>query len=86
MSRRWACRSTAASIHGAAGHDQTSLAEIIDRIRAAGVKAAPVGTPEAAWDARGGLCGNEAVLLMSSGPLMGLPDALPVRFDTRYAR
>jgi UDP-N-acetylmuramate: L-alanyl-gamma-D-glutamyl-meso-diaminopimelate ligase len=72
--------------HGAASHEQTSLPEIIGRIRAAGVRAKPVETPDAAWEALSDLGGSEAVLLLSSGPLMGLPDALPARFDARYAR
>jgi UDP-N-acetylmuramate: L-alanyl-gamma-D-glutamyl-meso-diaminopimelate ligase len=70
--------------HGAGGHDQTSLAEIVERIRKAGVQAEPAPTAEAVLDALADLTGRETVLLLSSGPLLGLPDRLPARFDLIY--
>ena len=40
---------------------------------------------DAAIGALSTLNGDEVVLLLSSGPLLGLPDALPPVFDTLYA-
>jgi UDP-N-acetylmuramate: L-alanyl-gamma-D-glutamyl-meso-diaminopimelate ligase len=71
--------------HGAASHNQSSYEEILARARAAGVPVAPVRTAEEAIGELGGLTGREAVLLLSSGPLLGLPDALPPVFDELYA-
>jgi UDP-N-acetylmuramate: L-alanyl-gamma-D-glutamyl-meso-diaminopimelate ligase len=38
-----------------------------------------------ATDALSRLSGDEVVLLLSSGPLLGLPDSLPPVFDELYA-
>ncbi|MEI7573929.1 MAG: Mur ligase family protein [Phenylobacterium sp.] len=70
--------------HGAGGHNQSSLAEIVDRTRAAGVDARPVMDAQAAQAALSALSGDEVVLLLSSGPLLGLPDSLPPVFDRLY--
>jgi len=43
-----------------------------------------VETAEAATNALSRLTGDEVVLLLSSGPLLGLPDSLPAVFDARY--
>jgi len=72
--------------HGAASHNQTSLEEILARVDAAGVPAEGVRSAEEAIARLSGLRGDEAVLLLSSGPLLGLPEALPPVFETLYAR
>lgn len=71
--------------HGAQSHNQSTLDEIVARTAAAGVAVEAVRSPEAAEAALGGLSGEEVVLLLSSGPLMGLPDRLPALFEVRYA-
>ena len=71
--------------HGAATHDQSSFAEILDRVATTGVPCRGVTRPEEAIAALSNLNGKEIVLLMSSGPLLGLPDQLPAVFDRLYA-
>ena len=71
--------------HGAATHDQSSFAEILDRVAATGIVSEGVESVEAATSALWNLQGNEIVLLLSSGPLLGLPDLLPGMFDQSYA-
>jgi UDP-N-acetylmuramate: L-alanyl-gamma-D-glutamyl-meso-diaminopimelate ligase len=39
---------------------------------------------QAAQEALSALSGDEVVLLLSSGPLAGLPDSLPPTFDRLY--
>jgi UDP-N-acetylmuramate: L-alanyl-gamma-D-glutamyl-meso-diaminopimelate ligase len=70
--------------HGEARHSQASFAEILARVAAAGVKGEGVETAEAAAAALSRVDGGEAVLLLSSGPLLGLPDSLPPLFDELY--
>jgi len=70
--------------HGAETHHQSSYAEILQRTAAAGVPVEGVTTAKAAIQALSDLAGDEAVLLLSSGPLLGLPDALPPVFDELY--
>lgn len=70
--------------HGAATHHQSSFEEILARIAAAGLAVDGVENAEAATQALSGLTGGEAVLLLSSGPLLGLPDSLPPVFDRLY--
>ncbi len=71
--------------HGAEGHAQLSQAEILTRIRAAGVTAAGVESGAQALAAlEAGLVGDEVVLLLSSGPLDGLAASLPPRLDERF--
>lgn len=70
--------------HGAESHHQSTLDEIVDRARAAGVDARPTLTAAEAHKALSALKGDEAVLLLSSGPLLGLPDSLPPVFDRLY--
>jgi UDP-N-acetylmuramate: L-alanyl-gamma-D-glutamyl-meso-diaminopimelate ligase len=72
-------------VHGAQTHHQSSFEEILERVAAAGVPVEGVRTAEAATEALCGLTGAEVVLLLSSGPLLGLPDSLPVVFDELYA-
>jgi UDP-N-acetylmuramate: L-alanyl-gamma-D-glutamyl-meso-diaminopimelate ligase len=70
--------------HGAASHHQSTHAEILARTAAAGVPVEGVETAEQATHALSALNGDEAVLLLSSGPLFGLPDSLPPIFDRLY--
>ena len=71
-------------VHGAGSHHQSTHEEILARTRAAGVRVEGVATAQAAMDALSHLRGDEVVLLLSSGPLLGLPDALPALFDQLY--
>ena len=70
--------------HGEASHNQSAFDEILARVAAAGVPVEGVETAEAATAALTRLAGDEVVLLLSSGPLLGLPDSLPPVFDERY--
>jgi UDP-N-acetylmuramate: L-alanyl-gamma-D-glutamyl-meso-diaminopimelate ligase len=70
--------------HGAESHHQSTLAEIVERTRAAGMDARPVSSAAEAQVALSALSGDEVVLLLSSGPLLGLPDSLPPVFDRLY--
>ncbi|AWM77183.1 Mur ligase family protein [Phenylobacterium parvum] len=70
--------------HGAESHHQSTLEEIVDRTRAAGLDARPVLDAAEAQAALSALSGDEVVLLLSSGPLLGLPDSLPPVFDRLY--
>ena len=70
--------------HGASG-DQLSQDEIARRIDAAGVRTTPIaGREEALLDLKSTLTGEEAILLLSSGPLAGLADALPPMLDASF--
>jgi UDP-N-acetylmuramate: L-alanyl-gamma-D-glutamyl-meso-diaminopimelate ligase len=71
--------------HGAQTHHQSSFDEILARVAATGVPVQGVRTAEEATAALHGLAGDEVVLLLSSGPLLGLPDSLPRVFDSLYA-
>ena len=71
-------------VHGADTHQQSTHEEILARIAAAGVPVEGVSTAQQATDALSNLSGEEIVLLLSSGPLMGLPDSLPPVFDRLY--
>ncbi|HEV2531919.1 Mur ligase family protein [Phenylobacterium sp.] len=70
--------------HGADSHHQSTHAEILARTAAAGVPVQGVTTAAEAAEALSQLSGNEVVLLLSSGPLLGLPDSLPPVFDQLY--
>lgn len=70
--------------HGEASHSQSSFAEILERIAAAGVPVEGVETAEAATAALSRASTDAVVLLLSSGPLLGLPDSLPPLFDRLY--
>lgn len=72
-------------VHGAGSHDQSTYEEILARTRAAGVVVEGVASAQAAIEALSHLQGDEVVLLLSSGPLLGLPDSLPALFDGLYA-
>jgi UDP-N-acetylmuramate: L-alanyl-gamma-D-glutamyl-meso-diaminopimelate ligase len=70
--------------HGAASHDQASFEEILARTGASGVPVQGIATAEEAHAALSTLSGDEVVLLLSSGPLLGLPETLPALFDALY--
>jgi UDP-N-acetylmuramate: L-alanyl-gamma-D-glutamyl-meso-diaminopimelate ligase len=71
---------------GAASHRQLSLDEIVARIGAAGIDAAPAADARAVLaDLKLTLAGDEVVLLLSSGPLAGLAETLPAWLDQRFA-
>jgi UDP-N-acetylmuramate: L-alanyl-gamma-D-glutamyl-meso-diaminopimelate ligase len=70
--------------HGESSHNQSSFPEILARVAATGVPVEGVETAEAATAALSALAGDEVVLLLSSGPLLGLPDSLPPVFDRLY--
>lgn len=70
--------------HGAATHHQSTHAEILARTAGAGVPVEGVTSAAEATEALNGLKGNEVVLLLSSGPLLGLPDSLPPVFERLY--
>ena len=73
-------------VHGAASHEQSTQAQIAERISAAGVRteALPDGAAVLTELDRT-LKGDEVVLLLSSGPLDGLAESLPAQFDARFA-
>ena len=71
--------------HGAQSHHQSSFAEILERVAATGIPSQGVESADEAIAALSHLTGDEIVLLLSSGPLLGLPDALPPVFDRLYA-
>ena len=70
--------------HGAETHDQSTHAEIVARVAASGMAVQGVETAEAATATLSHLKGDEVVLLLSSGPLLGLPDSLPGVFEGWY--
>jgi UDP-N-acetylmuramate: L-alanyl-gamma-D-glutamyl-meso-diaminopimelate ligase len=71
--------------HGAGSHHQSTFEAILARTAATGVPVQGVRTAAEATQALSGLSGDEVVLLLSSGPLLGLPDSLPPVFDALYA-
>ncbi|HEY3800058.1 MAG TPA: Mur ligase domain-containing protein [Caulobacteraceae bacterium] len=72
--------------HGAGTHRQLTQAEIVARIRAAGVDAhAATGADAVIADLAQRMRGDEVVLLLSSGPLDGLAARLPAWLDQRFA-
>ncbi len=71
--------------HGADTHHQLDQARICQRVGAARVDCQPVAGRQAVLDAlEASLTGDEAILLLSSGPLDGLAEALPPILDTRF--
>ena len=70
--------------HGAQTHHQSTHAEILERVRAAGVSVEGPTSADAVIESLSHLAGNEIVLLLSSGPLLGLPDSLPAVMDRLY--
>jgi len=72
--------------HGADSHLQATLGQILDRITTAGVSAEAILTEEEGIEALTRLSGNDVVLLLSSGPLLGLPESLPRAMEARFGR
>ncbi len=73
--------------HGAATHHQLTQADILARIRAAGVEAeAFEGGPAVLAELDRSLTGDEVVLLLSSGPLAGLAETAPAMLDAKFAQ
>jgi UDP-N-acetylmuramate: L-alanyl-gamma-D-glutamyl-meso-diaminopimelate ligase len=71
--------------HGAATHQQLSQAQIVERVRAAGVEAKGVaGAAATLAEVEARVTGDEVVLLLSSGPLDGLAESLPAWLDQRF--
>jgi UDP-N-acetylmuramate: L-alanyl-gamma-D-glutamyl-meso-diaminopimelate ligase len=70
--------------HGADTHAQASFEEILARTASTGLSVQGAESAEAVTRTLSGLRGDEVVLLLSSGPLLGLPDSLPAVFDTLY--
>ena len=69
--------------HGS--HDQLSARDILERITRTGVEVTPIGSAgEAISVLETTLQGDEVVLLLSSGPLDGLPASLPKMMDQRF--
>ena len=63
-------------------HDQIGAEGILARVREAGINAMSVQTADSAIDdLKQNLTGNEVILLLSSGPLDGLPARLPPILD-----
>ncbi|HYE47026.1 MAG TPA: Mur ligase family protein [Caulobacter sp.] len=71
-------------VHGAASHSQLTHDDILARINAAGVRAVGAATPSEVEAQLNDLTGDEVVLLLSSGPLLGLPASLPALMDGRF--
>jgi UDP-N-acetylmuramate: L-alanyl-gamma-D-glutamyl-meso-diaminopimelate ligase len=70
--------------HGAQSHNQSSFEEILTRVAATGIPTLGVRSADEAIARLSALSGEEVVLLLSSGPLLGLPEALPQAFDDLY--
>jgi len=71
-------------VHGADTHHQSSFDEILARTAATGIPVEGVRGAEDVLRELSHLAGDEVVLLLSSGPLLGLPDSLPPVFDDLY--
>jgi UDP-N-acetylmuramate: L-alanyl-gamma-D-glutamyl-meso-diaminopimelate ligase len=71
-------------VHGAASHSQLTHDDILARINAAGILATGAATPSEVESQLTDLTGDEVVLLLSSGPLLGLPASLPALMDGRF--
>lgn len=72
-------------LHGADRHSQLSQAEIVARVAASGVAAVGAASgAEALALLERDMQGGEVVLLLSSGPLDGLPASLPAWAEQRF--
>jgi UDP-N-acetylmuramate: L-alanyl-gamma-D-glutamyl-meso-diaminopimelate ligase len=70
---------------GAATHEQASLGEIMERVRAAGVDATPIHSCDEGLAKIGAeLRKDDAVLLLTSGDIGGLIERLPLLAEERY--
>ena len=72
--------------HGASGHAQLSQGDIAARVAAAGIDVrAMTDGAKCLSVLLDSLVGDEVVLLLSSGPLDGLAQILPPRFDAEFS-
>ncbi len=70
---------------GAGTHEQVTQGEIIARLTAAGYRATPVTSAQEGVAAlEGSMVGDEAVILLSSGNLGGLIEAVPAMCERRW--
>jgi UDP-N-acetylmuramate: L-alanyl-gamma-D-glutamyl-meso-diaminopimelate ligase len=70
--------------HGASDA-QSTQGQIAERIAAAGVAVSPMaGAGAVLADLEAALAGDEVILLLSSGPLDGLPQTLPALLERRF--
>lgn len=70
--------------HGS--HEQLSARHILERIERSGVNVEPIdGAGHAIEVLNATLRGDEVILLLSSGPLDGLPASLPIVMDQRFS-
>jgi UDP-N-acetylmuramate: L-alanyl-gamma-D-glutamyl-meso-diaminopimelate ligase len=70
---------------GAATHDQVTLQEIVARVKAAGIDATGVESKEAGLAAIGSeLKADDIVLILTSGDMGGMVEALPTLAEEKY--
>lgn len=73
--------------HGAANHSQSSHEEIFERTQNAGVKTIKINDAKDCLEKIiPALNGDEVILLLSSGPLFGLPSSLPSKLDELFSQ
>lgn len=71
--------------HGATSHQQLSQAQIVARVEASGIAALPVTDARAVHAVlEREMTARDVLLLLSSGPLDGLPASLPPWADARF--
>lgn len=72
---------------GAGTHNQVSHAEIMERLKAAGHKSVAIIEPQQALDyLREHLKADDVLLLLTSGPLGGLVEAIPALAEQRFPK
>ena len=71
--------------HGAASHSQLTHDQILDRISETGLPTRKAEGAEQVIDSLRSLTADSVVLLLSSGPLLGLPDRLPPLMDAQFS-
>jgi UDP-N-acetylmuramate: L-alanyl-gamma-D-glutamyl-meso-diaminopimelate ligase len=71
--------------HGAASHSQLTHDQILDRISETGLPTRKAEGAEQVIDSLRSLTPDSVVLLLSSGPLLGLPDRLPPLMDAQFS-
>jgi UDP-N-acetylmuramate: L-alanyl-gamma-D-glutamyl-meso-diaminopimelate ligase len=71
--------------HGAASHSQLTHDQILERIAATGLPTLRADSARQVLDRLQDLAPDAVVLLLSSGPLLGLPDSLPPVMDARFS-
>lgn len=71
--------------HGAASHSQLTHDQILERIAATDLPTLRADSAPQVLDRLQDLAPDAVVLLLSSGPLLGLPDSLPPVMDARFS-